>query len=746
MALLHCPAGNTTTGLGAYVDFDQTHWAPRPQRGPLPTFYYHGHFLEMLEFVAAHYAHVLLEEHAALIRDFQLLSREAQCLYVRLVNRKGRIFARNKLRYPELGDTNPLIRQLEDEAWVTLPGCEHFADILAFLTRSELQAALQARFAGMSRSLKKAELVQLARQHCDAADFIASADMRRLLVQRRAEHVRYILFLYFGRIQEGLSQFTMRDLGLVRTQTFKTSYEPRFAEREEALEHFYFATRLHDLPQLADTGLAELAAESAQWPEPEFAGSAALRDTLAFELGRRLEQAGECDAAIVMHGKGESTRCSERVVRLMFAAGRRTEAKEHLERCLETPRSDEEWLLARDVYEQKFRKKRTSALTDLLRDAEVIELDESGMGSPERAAMQHYQWLGLAAHRTENSIWRTFFGLLFWKELFTEEHAALHSPFEFLPTSLSNGSFSRLHRESIEAKLLRLDDAPVTKRELLKTATSHYGQANGVFRWRRPVLDALFALLTQAPADPLRRILRSFCEDYKNARYGYPDLMVSDGQSIRFVEIKAEGDQLRRNQMLRIRQLRDAGFAADVVRVRWVLDATQAYVVVDVETTGGRGEHHRVTEIGAVKVKDGKIIDTFQTLLNPQRTIPPGITRLTGISADMVAGAPCFIDIAADFEAFMNGAIFVAHNVDFDYGFIAREFARIGRPFRHAKLCTCASMRKLYPGHASYSLAALSRTFEIPLKQHHRALCDAEAAAQLLLLINEKRKQALSPA
>ncbi|MDX1508952.1 MAG: exonuclease domain-containing protein, partial [Woeseiaceae bacterium] len=70
----------------------------------------------------------------------------------------------------------------------------------------------------------------------------------------------------------------------------------------------------------------------------------------------------------------------------------------------------------------------------------------------------------------------------------------------------------------------------------------------------------------------------------------------------------------------------------------------------------------------------------------------------------------------------------------------ASEFARMGRPFRHAKLCTCSSMRKLNPGLKSYGLAELCRQFDIPLKQHHRALCDAEAAAQLLLIINEKRR------
>jgi DNA polymerase-3 subunit epsilon len=191
--------------------------------------------------------------------------------------------------------------------------------------------------------------------------------------------------------------------------------------------------------------------------------------------------------------------------------------------------------------------------------------------------------------------------------------------------------------------------------------------------------------------------------------------------------------------LLRIRQLRQAGFRADVVRVKWILDPRQTYVVVDVETTGGKGDNHRVTEIGAVKVRNGEVVDRFQTLLNPQRTIPPGISKLTGITPAMVRDAPYFADIADRFEAFMHDAIFVAHNVDFDYGFISREFARLGRPFRHAKLCTCASMRKLYPGLRSYSLAALTRHFDIALEQHHRALCDAEAAAELLLLVNQRR-------
>lgn len=721
------------------MTFDQTHWIPRRQARALPTFYYHEHFIEMLDFVTRHYAHTLLEEHVRFAEEFRALSREAQCLYVRLVNRKGRVFARNRIRYPELGGSGRLVAELQRAGWVGEPDASHFDDVLGFLTRAKIYDLVLARVAGVARSMKKAELVAFARAHIAPDDFMAALDTERILVQRRVDAVRYFLFLYFGRIRNSLSQFTMRDLGLVRTQSFHETYEPRFSDREEALEHYFYATRLSAAAKLRPDALLPVAESVTAWPAPNFPGSTALRDELAFKLGRMAERAGDNATALAFYRKGESAECSERLVRMLLAAGERAAARKHLENCLDEPRSDEEWLVARDLYEQKFNRKRTTALTDMLRAAETIDIDESKSGAPERAVAEYFEQRGLRAYRTENLLWRTLFGLLFWDELFAGDAATVHSPFEFLPAALANGSFFDEKREAVEARLAGLRDSGAAKLELLRTSTENYGTPNGVFRWRQSGNDAVFALLDRAPHEALAQMLRRMCRDYANSRYGYPDLMLVDDEGIRFIEVKTEGDQLRRNQLLRLQQLRDAGFRADVVRVRWVLDPNQAYVVVDVETTGGRGENHRVTEIGAVKVRGGRIVDRFQTLLNPQRSIPPGIIRLTGISPAMVETAPYFVDVADDFEAFMRDAIFVAHNVEFDYGFIAAEFRRIGRSFRYPKLCTCASMRRLYPGHRSYSLASLCRAHDIPLRQHHRALCDAEAAAELLLLINERR-------
>lgn len=729
--------------MNAEPEFDQTHWIPLRRRETLPTHYYHAHFEELLSFLDAHYAHAFSAEQSRLISAFRRLPLDSQRLYVRLVNRKGRVFAEGQLRYPELGNPAPLLETLRAEGWIRAPDASDYDDVLHFLTRAELQRLLAPLVTGLSPSLRKGDLLALAHDRCPPDTLFANIAGRRIFVQCHADDIRYFLFLFFGHVQDGLTRFTMRDLGLVRTHDYKETYEPRYADRAEALEHWYFADRLHRMQGAGSASARRFAREAPEWPEPAHPASARARDELAWCLGRALESDGDIERALAVYRCGESPQCSERLARLLLAAGRRDEARDFLERLIDAPRNDEEALVAEDLYALKFGRKRTSQLTDELRAALCIDVDESRSGAPERAAAEWFEDRGLAAYRTENLLWRTFFGLLFWEELFDSKAATLHTEFEFLPSALVDGSFRAANREAVQSRLDLLEQPPKLRKRLLQSSTSHYGKPNGVFRWRQSMLDALFALIEHSPPAALRHMLERLCRDYRNARHGYPDLMLVDEDGVRFAEIKTDGDQLRRNQMLAMQQLRAAGFRADVVRIRWVLDPDQVYVVVDVETTGGQGTQHRVTEVGAVKLRGGEIVDRFQTLVNPQRSIPAGITRLTGITPAMVAGAPVFADIADRLTAFLEDGIFVAHNVDFDYGFLSREFRRLGRPFRYAKLCTCASMRKLYPGHKSYSLAALCAAFDIDLRSHHRALADAEAAAQLLLLVNRRRLEAV---
>ena len=160
------------------------------------------------------------------------------------------------------------------------------------------------------------------------------------------------------------------------------------------------------------------------------------------------------------------------------------------------------------------------------------------------------------------------------------------------------------------------------------------------------------------------------------------------------------------------------------------------YTIIDVETTGGV-RYGRMTEICIITVIDMKVVDIYSSLINPEEYIPRNITALTGITDAMVANAPRFHEIADIIEEKTKDAIFVAHNVNFDFGFLKKEFENMGSTFQRKKLCTVRLSRKLIPGLYSYSLGNLCTSIGISLKGAHRAEADTRATTELFLrLVN----------
>ncbi len=165
------------------------------------------------------------------------------------------------------------------------------------------------------------------------------------------------------------------------------------------------------------------------------------------------------------------------------------------------------------------------------------------------------------------------------------------------------------------------------------------------------------------------------------------------------------------------------------------------YCIVDIETTGGSQKSGKITEIAAYLHDGNRVIDKFTTLINPEAIIPPFITNLTRISNEMVADAPKFEEVAEEFDRFSANSIFVAHNVNFDYGFIRESFRQLGKDFKRKKLCTVQLARKAFPDLPSYSLGKISNQLGIKLDGHHRAEEDVKATTQLFEKILSKNQQ-----
>ncbi len=154
------------------------------------------------------------------------------------------------------------------------------------------------------------------------------------------------------------------------------------------------------------------------------------------------------------------------------------------------------------------------------------------------------------------------------------------------------------------------------------------------------------------------------------------------------------------------------------------------YVVFDLETTGSSAKEGAITEIGALKVVRGQVVDEFATLVNPGRRIDPFVVRLTGITDRMVASAPNVADAMPLFEEFVEGCVLVGHNVQFDCSFVA---AARGGPLPNPVLDTLRLSRSLVPGLERYRLSSLVSHFGVRAVPNHRALADAAATAEVFL-------------
>jgi len=160
-----------------------------------------------------------------------------------------------------------------------------------------------------------------------------------------------------------------------------------------------------------------------------------------------------------------------------------------------------------------------------------------------------------------------------------------------------------------------------------------------------------------------------------------------------------------------------------------------SYAVVDVETTGGSPmTGHRVTEIAAVIVREGRVAETFETLVNPERSIPPFITRLTHITPSMVRDKPTFREIAPRVADLLRGHVFVGHNAAFDRRFVRAEADRAGCDVPVDRvLCTVRLARRLVPHLRRRSLDYLAHHFGVPIGDRHRAMGDAMATAHCFI-------------
>jgi len=162
------------------------------------------------------------------------------------------------------------------------------------------------------------------------------------------------------------------------------------------------------------------------------------------------------------------------------------------------------------------------------------------------------------------------------------------------------------------------------------------------------------------------------------------------------------------------------------------------FAILDVETTGGKFNQEKITDI-SILIYDGvKIINRFETLINPDKEIQPFVQRLTGINNELVKNSPRFKDVSKKIFEITKNKIIVAHNVDFDYRIIKNEFQNINIKYLRDSLCTVDLSKLIFPNLKSYKLTNLLSNFGIVNQNPHRANSDALGALELFKILIDK--------
>ena len=167
------------------------------------------------------------------------------------------------------------------------------------------------------------------------------------------------------------------------------------------------------------------------------------------------------------------------------------------------------------------------------------------------------------------------------------------------------------------------------------------------------------------------------------------------------------------------------------------------FVVVDVEATGAKTPPNRLIELGAFRIRGGRIVDKFLSLVNPEIPIPRFVMALTGISNEMVKSAPVFAEVAPRWLDFVSDSVLIAHNAAFDTSFLNHEISRVypGHRMLNPHLCTVRLSRRVLPDLNNHRLDTIANHFSIPIISRHRAGSDALATAEIFLLLMSKLEE-----
>ena len=547
--------------------------------------YYWDHFQYVIRYLNKQYVSILSADEIQFLHDFQELSFQAQCLYLRLTGRRPQWFRLDKLKYQEIGDLEVPLLVLVNKDFIQYAeiASDDLVEILPVFTKSECVeiAKLVPDFPSFPSSIPRNELVQLLLYFEDRTSLIRILDLyiSGLIKPLKTDLHAFCLFLFFGSRHRNMTDFVVRDLG--HRQFVSVEEEdlvPYFSTRLEAIQKWKISVwrewfySVKDNHSSVETILSFWEQEIGSMYENLTEKSVGLFEKSLFELGRWLERMNYLDEALLVYERSLMPGALERRVRILHKNKVLDTAIELARLGVALAVSPKEQHFFEDYLSKQGSNKHIKKVTSSLKNAELVGIPIAFQAHVERGVITYYQNLGYKAHFTENHVWKNLVGLLAWDLIFTvpkEKKDGFHHPFQWAPSHYSKDHFALGHLPEFRERLSILSNLKATKNRFEEVIQLNKGKLNPLVDWYSIDLDVILKIIECIPMDALKKVLIYFWSHLNSHAKGFPDLFIYSSNEYFFVEVKSPNDHLSAIQYFWHDFFKREEIAFKLVRVHW---------------------------------------------------------------------------------------------------------------------------------------------------------------------------------
>ena len=544
----------------------------------LPETYYLDNVLTLFGHVTRVYADILDKDTLAFLGEFEDLDDDARKLCIRLLNRRHDRFRLGKLDYAEIGDLEAAVEALRAAGFIEVDGDIDAPDLMPLYTRAELLAC--ATDDPQLRRLRRAELEAELLERDDADYFQRLRAGDRIIELLRGDEYLICQMLFFGNLNQSMTDFVLRDLGLYQYETYTIDAGHRpYRDALEIRQHWllYQLEILFDMDPGDDpAALAEIARlipGDIDPQAPAYRGSERLR----YEIARQYERLDECASALELYRQCRLPPGRERIARIRDRLGAHRDALDQCLRIVEHPFDESELQFARDFAARLARRHGlelppSPGVAAENHSPEIVDLELDFEDSVELAVAGYLD--ALADHERcyylENSLFNGVLGLLIWDAVFAPLPGAFYNPFQYRPSDFYAHDFCDRRRELLDGIWDSIRDNADIRRIVAERWQDKHGIMNPLVNWQALELDIIELALERIEHRHWRAIFERILADLRNNRAGFPDLLhfpAAGGYCL--VEVKGPGDSLQKNQQRWMQYFRRHGIPHRLARVAW---------------------------------------------------------------------------------------------------------------------------------------------------------------------------------